>query len=88
MRTSTEISAMSARSPSALKRLDWFMSDSNKDLKTKWAATEFVLKRIFPEKTILGGLGENGEFEIKVEILNENNFTPEARNRIQQYVAI
>lgn len=89
MRTSTEISAMSARNPTALKRLDWFMSPANKDLKLKWAATEFVLMRNYPElKAPLIDQSKHEHFEVTVRVEDGNNAPHVPGNRISEYVKV
>ena len=48
-------------------------------------AEEVQIKRI---PTQLEGTGDNGEFKVTVEIADENNASPESRNRISEYVQV
>jgi hypothetical protein len=51
--------AVKIRESSAWKAMDWALSEANKDANVKIKAAEFVLKRIYPEKTIHEGSDEN-----------------------------
>lgn len=80
--------ALKIREQKSWKAIDWALSDSNADANIKLKAAEFILKRLYPEKTIISGAGENGEFKVTIEIADENNITPESRNRISQYLTV
>lgn len=72
MKIADTLRAVKIRESKAWKAIDWAMSDANKDPASKIKAAEFVLKRIYPEKTIVGGEGFGGEIVIRVETANQN----------------
>lgn len=76
MRRSSEISALNVREARAWKVIDWAMSPKCKDAKVKLTAAEFVLKRIYPEKMLVGG-EDGGPIAVQVylpEIANDDIF--------------
>lgn len=72
MRTSSQISALNSRESKSWKVLDWCMSQQCKNPKVKFEAAKFVLERLYPSKTIVGGSGPDGEILIKVEKSGED----------------
>lgn len=88
MKIADTLRAVKIRELKAWKAIDWALSTSNKDANVKQRAAEFILKRIYPEKTIVEGTGDNGEFVVKVEISNENQSPQQSGNRISEYVKI
>lgn len=54
------LNALLLREAKAWKVIDFHLSDSNRvSSKVRQAAAEFILKRIYPEKVLLGGDKEN-----------------------------
>lgn len=88
MKIASTLNALKIRESKAWKAIDWALSNANKDPSTKIKAAEFILKRIYPEKTLVEGTGDNGEFVVKVEISNENQSPQQSGNRISEYVKI
>lgn len=77
MRTSSEISNLRSREPKAWKVIDQLMAESDRKkvpAAVKFAAAEFILSRLYPEKKVLEGIGPDGEIVIRVERAEvENN---------------
>lgn len=67
MRRSSEISALRTREKKSWDVLDWCMGKGCKNPKVKFEAAKFVLERIYPIKSIVGGDGPDGEIIIKIE---------------------
>lgn len=53
--------ALKIREQKSWKAIDWALSDSNADANIKLKAAEFILKRLYPEKTVLSGMDEDGK---------------------------
>ena len=88
MKKSVDISNLRMRETSACKVIDWAMSSACEDPKIRLDASKFVLSRLYSEKHLLEGAGENGEFVLKIEISNEDHSTQEPRHRISKYIEI
>lgn len=90
-KTAQEIRNLNSREPKAWKVIDQFLAD-RKDKKisamVRLEAAVFILKRLYPEKRVVEGSGENGEFKVIVEIADENNPAQESGNRISKYLTI
>lgn len=67
MMRSSEISALRTREKKSWKVIDWCQSAACKNPKVKFEAAKFVLERIYPIKTVIGGEGIDGEIVIRVE---------------------
>lgn len=59
MRDPKGLNKLKAREEKCWKVMDWLASDANKDLSSKQKAVEFVLKRLYPEKSIIAGDADN-----------------------------
>ena len=72
-KTAQEIRELSSREAKAWRVIDQYLiTKSRKDgakipAVVKLAAAEFILKRLYPEKRVVAGSGEEGEFIIKIE---------------------
>lgn len=55
MKIASTLNALKIRESKSWKAIDWALSPANKDPNSKLKAAEFILKRIYPEKTILEG---------------------------------
>lgn len=88
-KTAKEIRNLNAREDKAWRVIDQCLGNKKGiPAKVRLAAAEFVLKRLYPEKHIFGGEGPNGEFKVVVEVADEDNASPEPRNRIQEYFEV
>lgn len=69
-KTAQEIRELNSREAKAWKVIDQILSPKREEkipAIVRLAAAEFILKRLYPEKRIIGGDGPDGEIVIKVE---------------------
>lgn len=70
MRRSSEISALNIREAKSWKVIDQLLSPKHGEkipAAIRFAAAEFVLCRLYPEKKVIAGDGPDGEIIIRVE---------------------
>lgn len=90
-KTAQEIRNLKSREAKCWRVIDQLLSPKKEDKVpaiVRFAAAEFILKRLYPEKKILAGDGPEGEFVIKVEIADEDNAPQEPGNRLKEYFEV